>query len=62
MPSDTFDAEACVDAAAALIGLPIDPEHRPGVVLNLERIAAMAALVMDFPLVDEIEPAPVFRP
>ena len=62
MPGQTFDADAYVEAAAALIGLPIDPAHRPGVVLNLERIAQMAALVMDFPLPDEIEPAPVFRP
>ena len=61
MSDSVFDAEAYVDAAAALIGLPIDPAHRPGVVLNLERIAQMAALVMAFPLPDEIEPAPVFR-
>jgi hypothetical protein len=62
MPEQSFDADAYVDAAAALIGLPIDPAHRPGVVLNLERIAQMAALVMDFPMPDETEPAPVFRP
>jgi hypothetical protein len=62
MSDQRFDAEAYVDAAAALIGLPIDPAHRPGVVLNMERIAQMAALVMEFPLPDEIEPAPVFRP
>ena len=62
MSDQPFDAEAFVDAAAALIGLPIDPAHRPGVVLNMERIAQMAALVMEFPLPDEIEPAPVFRP
>ena len=62
MANRPFDAEAYVDAAAALIGLPIDPEHRPGVVLNLERIAQMAALVLAYPLPDEAEPAPVFRP
>ena len=62
MPDQPFDCEAYVDAAAALIELPIDPEHRPGVVLNLERIAQMAALVMEFPLGDTDEPAPVFRP
>ena len=62
MPEQSFDADAYVDAAAALIGLPIDPAHRPGVVLNLERIAQMAALVMDFPLPDEIEPAPIYQP
>ena len=62
MPDQPFDAETYVDAAAALIGLPIDPAHRPGVVLNLERIAQLAALVAEFPLPDEAEPAPVFRP
>ena len=62
MADQPFDPEAYVDAAAALIGLTIDPAHRPGVVVNLERIAQMAALVMEFPLPDEAEPAPVFRP
>jgi hypothetical protein len=62
MPDRPFDAEAYVEATAALIGLPIDPEHHPGVVVNLERIAQMAALVMDFELPEAAEPAPVFRP
>jgi hypothetical protein len=62
MADQPFDTEAYVDAAAALIGLPIDPAYRPGVVVNLERIAQMGALVMEFPLPDEAEPAPVFRP
>jgi len=62
MAERSFDAEAYVDAAAALIGLPIDPAHRPGVAINLERLAQMAALVMEFPMPDEAEPAPVFRP
>ncbi|HVH77932.1 MAG TPA: DUF4089 domain-containing protein [Stellaceae bacterium] len=59
---DSFDVEAYVDAAARLIGLPLDPAHRPGVVLNLQRIAQMAALVMEFPLPEETEPAPVYEP
>jgi len=62
MPDQSFDAPAYLDAAAQLLGLAIDPAHRPGVLLNLERIAEMAALVMEFPLPDEIEPAPVFTP
>jgi hypothetical protein len=62
MADHPLDAEAYVDAAAALIGLPIDPAYRPGVVVNLERIAQMAALIMEFALPDEAEPAPVFRP
>jgi hypothetical protein len=62
MADQAFDAEAYVDVAAKLVGLPLDPAHRPGVVLNIERIAQMAALVMEFPLPDETEPAPVFQP
>jgi Protein of unknown function (DUF4089) len=62
MPDQPFDPETCVDIAAALIGLPIDPEYRSGVIFNLERIARMAALVMEFPLSYDAEPAPVFRP
>lgn len=62
MSDRPFDPATCVDATAALIGLPIDPEHHPGVVLNLEWIAQMAALVTEFPLDDADEPAPVFRP
>ncbi len=38
-----FDAESYMMAAAAALGLEIAPGHRPGVVLNLERIAQMAA-------------------
>ncbi|HXC26349.1 MAG TPA: DUF4089 domain-containing protein [Stellaceae bacterium] len=62
MAEPKFDPEAYVDAAAALVGLTIDPAHRPGVVLNLQRIAEMAALFTDFPLPDDIEPAPVYTP
>ena len=51
-----------LDAAAALIGLPIAAEHRPGVLLNLERLKAMVALVEGAPLDREAEPAPVYRP
>jgi hypothetical protein len=61
MADHPFDAATYVDAAAALMGLPLDPAHRPGVILNLERIAEMAGLVMEFPLPEETEPAPVFR-
>ena len=62
MADQPFDAETYVDVAAALIGLPIDPAHRPGVILNLDRVAQMASLVMEFPLPDAAEPAAVFAP
>ena len=56
------DLEAHVDAAAKLIALPIAPAYRPGVILCMGVIAAAAALVMEFPLAEEVEAAPVFAP
>ena len=60
--TDHIDSAKCVDHIAALIGLPISPEHHLGVVTNFERIQAIAQLVMEFPLPDTIEVAPVFEP
>lgn len=62
MAEQSFDSDAYIVAAAALVGLPLDAEYQPGVALNLQRIAEMAALIMEFPLPDEAEPAPVFTP
>jgi Protein of unknown function (DUF4089) len=62
MADTPFDAAAYVDALAMLTGLSLDPAHGPGVILNFERIAQMAGLVMEFPLPDDVEPAPVFSP
>ena len=56
------NVEEYVDRTAELINLPLDAEHRPGVVVNFERIAAIARLVTEFPLPQEIEAAPVFEP
>jgi hypothetical protein len=53
---------AYVDETARRIGLPIAPEHRPGVIQFTEGLLASAALVMEFPLSDDVESAPVFRP
>lgn len=57
-----FDAEAYARATAAALGLPIDPAHLPGVVMNLRLAARMAALVESMPLTPADEPAPVFVP
>lgn len=56
------DLAATVDRIAALVGLDIAPAHRPGVIANFTRIAAIAAPVMAFPLPDDLEIAPVFVP
>lgn len=56
-----FDAEAHVDHMSGILEIEIAPEWRPGVVAAIAATAAAAALVMEFPLGDEVEPAPVFR-
>lgn len=56
-----FDASAYLDQAAAAVGLEVDDAFRPGVIENLQRLAAVARVVADFPLPDDIEAAPVFK-
>lgn len=53
---------AYVDETAKRVGLPIAPEHRPGVIQFTGILLVHAALVMEFSLTDDVEPAPVFRP
>lgn len=55
-----FDAATYAREAARLVGLPIDPAHLPGVVMNLELAARMAALVEGMPIAPSQEAAPVF--
>ncbi len=50
-----------VAASAQALALPIEPAWHPGVKLNLQLILRHAALVDEFALPDETEPAPVFR-
>ena len=57
-----INVEEYVDRTAELINLPLEPEYRPGVVVNFERIVAIARLVTEFSLPPEVEAAPVFEP
>jgi hypothetical protein len=56
------DALTAVDAMSRLIGLPILPEYRGGVALNLARLMMQARLVQSVALPEETEPASVFTP
>jgi Protein of unknown function (DUF4089) len=49
-----------IDATAQLLDLPLDPAWKPAVRANLEVTLRLGALVRDFDLTDEAEPAPVF--
>ncbi|MCA1995570.1 MAG: DUF4089 domain-containing protein [Coleofasciculus sp. S288] len=51
-----------IEQISELIDLPIDPEYLPGVARNFATISAIATLVVDFPLPEDIEPVPVFEP
>jgi hypothetical protein len=50
-----------IDAAARALALPIEPAWKPAVRANLELTLRLAAVVAEFPLPDEAEPAPVFE-
>lgn len=50
-----------IAAAAALLALPLDPAWTATIASNLGVLRAAAALVGDFPLPDEAEPAPVYE-
>jgi len=56
------EMQAYIVAAAAALELPIAPEHMPGVLLNFERLAGVAAAVNAFELGPADEPGPVWRP
>jgi hypothetical protein len=53
---------AYVDRAAVIVGLPIAAAHRAEVIAQFGRLLAVAALFMEFPLPEGIEPGPVFCP
>lgn len=53
---------AYVDHAARVVGLSLTPEQREGVIRNLAGTLAVARLVMEFPLPDDVDAAPVFQP
>jgi hypothetical protein len=56
---DTIDALVAANAKA--LGLTIAPTWHHGVAFNLRLILQLGALVDDFKLPDDAEPAPVFH-
>ena len=57
-----MDNETYVKLAAEAIDLRIPPERLAGTVLNFERSAALAKLLLEFDLPFESQPAPLYRP
>ena len=56
------DIAKWVDEAALAIGLPIAPQYRANVILNVERSLAIAQPLLAVELDDDLTPAPVYRP
>lgn len=61
-PERVLDPEQYVEQMSQILGLSIPPECKPGVVDNLIRTAAIAQLVLEFPLPVEVEAATIFQP
>ncbi|HUK08788.1 MAG TPA: DUF4089 domain-containing protein [Stellaceae bacterium] len=59
--TDTERAQA-LDAELAVLGLTIEEGWREGVLTHVRMIGDAARLVLEFPLGDEIEAAPIFIP
>jgi Protein of unknown function (DUF4089) len=60
-PQQRDATDAMIAATAHALGLPIDPAWQTNVKFNLQLILRHAALVDEFPLPDDTEPAAVFR-
>jgi hypothetical protein len=50
-----------VEAGAQALGIPLDTQWTAEVKAQLQVILRHGALVAEFPLPDELEPAPVFK-
>lgn len=61
MSETDFDAEAHVTHMAKVVGVTIEAEWMPTVAAHVATTARMAALVLDFPLDDHVEPAAVYE-
>jgi hypothetical protein len=57
---DDAEFHAWLDGSAAVLGITVAPEWRDTVLLHLRITHDIARRVLDFPLPDDAEPAPVF--
>jgi len=61
MPAEDAHLDAFIGAAAEALDLPVEPEWKPAVKANLAVTLRLAAMVAEFELPDEAEPASVFE-
>jgi hypothetical protein len=60
-PAKTRPVDAFVAASAQALGLTLDPAWHKSIAFNLRLILRHAAVVDEFALPDDAEPAPVFH-
>lgn len=58
----TADVEAWMDATLPVLGIAAEAGFRPGILANLQVTMRLAALVLDFPMDEREEPAPLYEP
>jgi Protein of unknown function (DUF4089) len=58
---DEAALDALIDAGTTVVGIEMKPEWRPAVRMHLAISLGHAATVMEAPLPDDLDPAPVFR-
>jgi 1-carboxybiuret hydrolase subunit AtzG-like protein len=61
MPKSSHPLGAYIDAAAAALAIPIEPEWKSEIRANLEVTFRFAALLAEKELPDDAEPAPVYQ-
>jgi Protein of unknown function (DUF4089) len=63
-PSPAVNLETYMDATAAMLGLPLQPEHRPGVLRYLQMVSSFVPRVTEFAatLGPEDESGNTFKP
>jgi hypothetical protein len=55
------DLDTLIDVASRAIGVPVEPDWKPAIKDHLAVVLRLAAIVEQFKLPDEAEPAPVFE-
>jgi hypothetical protein len=61
MAAESDPLDEFVAAAARALALPLEPEWKAAVKANLQVTLKHAAIVEEFDLPDDAEPAPVFK-
>ena len=58
---DEAALDAMIDSGTSVLGIEMKPEWRPAVRMHLAISLAHAATVLETPLFDHLDPAPMFR-